>query len=80
MALQDLDNQPSEAPKSAVGPLTEIPSLGASRKKRAQGSGAWHQTVTQHEPEPWLAARLALQARIAALDIEAQARIPASSQ
>jgi hypothetical protein len=71
MALQDVDNQPSEDPKSPVDPLTEIPSLGASRKKRAQGSGAWHKTVTQHEPEPWLTARLDFQARIAALDIEA---------
>jgi hypothetical protein len=71
MALQELHNQPSEAPKSPVGPLAEIPTLGASRKKRAQGSGAWHKTVTQHDPEPWLAARLALQARIAALNIEA---------
>jgi len=70
MALQELEKQ-SQAPESNVGPLAEIPSLGAGRKKRAQGSTAWRKTVTQHEPEPWLAARLALQARIAALDIEA---------
>ena len=71
MALQELDKHQGDDSESHAGPLAEIQSLGASRKKRAQGSGAWHQTVTQHAPEPWLAARLALQARIAALDIEA---------
>ncbi|MGD9502818.1 MAG: hypothetical protein AB7V40_10080 [Methyloceanibacter sp.] len=30
---------------------------------------AWRETVTRHMPESWPAARLALQARIAALDI-----------
>jgi hypothetical protein len=71
MALQELDKHQSETPASCGGPLADIPTLGANRKKRAQGSNAWHQTVTQHAPEPWLAARLALQARISALDIEA---------
>ena len=32
---------------------------------------AWRETVTRHMPESWPAARLALQARIAALDLEA---------
>jgi len=71
MALQELDKHQSETPESCVGPLAKIATLAANRRKRAHGSNAWHQTVTQHEPEPWLAARLALQARIAALDIEA---------
>ena len=41
------------------------------RRRRANDSVAWRKTVTQHVPETWPAARLALQARIAALDIEA---------
>ncbi|HEV7464412.1 MAG TPA: hypothetical protein VGN85_11000 [Methyloceanibacter sp.] len=46
-----------------------MPSLGfVPRRTRAAGSVAWRKTVTQHVPEPWPAARLALQARIAALD------------
>ena len=71
MELQELDKHQSEAPESCGGPLAEVATLVASRKKRAQGDGAWRKTVTQHVPEPWLAARLALQARISALDIEA---------
>jgi hypothetical protein len=55
-----------------VGPLGRIPSLGfAPRRKRASSNLAWRKTITQHMPESWSAARLALQARIAALDIEA---------
>jgi hypothetical protein len=54
-----------------IGPLGKIPSLGfAPRRKRATGNLAWRDTVIQHVPESWPAARLALQARIAALDIE----------
>jgi hypothetical protein len=68
MATQELDTSKVE-PQQAAGPLAAIPSLGTTRKKRAQGSGAWRETVTQHLPETWPAARLALQARIAALDI-----------
>lgn len=68
MAPQDLEQHP-EAKQPYAGPLAEIPSLGfATRRRRSQGSGAWRETVTQHAPEPWLAARLGLQARIAALD------------
>jgi hypothetical protein len=48
--------------------LASIPSLGFTRRK---DKPAWRETVTRHVPEPWPAARLALQARIAALDIEA---------
>jgi hypothetical protein len=72
MALQELDNQQSEASESRVGPLAKIPSLGfVTRRRRANDRVAWRTTVTQHMPETWPAARLALQARIAALDIEA---------
>jgi hypothetical protein len=54
-----------------VGPLASIPSLGFRGRRRTERSDAWRQTVTQHLPESWPAARMALQARIAALDIEA---------
>lgn len=57
--------------KNPHGPLAEIPSLGfVTRRKGSKSSTAWRETVTQHVPESWPAARLALQARIAALDIE----------
>lgn len=67
---EQLDRYPeAQAPHSS--PLASIPSLGfVTRRKRAKDS-AWRETVTQHVPEAWPAARLALQARIAALDIEA---------
>jgi hypothetical protein len=70
MALQELEKHHSETLEAGDGPLADVQTL-ANRKKRAQGSSAWRETVTQHAPEPWLAARLALQARITALDIEA---------
>jgi hypothetical protein len=51
--------------------LADVPSLGfITRRKSSKGSAAWRETVTQHVPETWPAARLALQARIAALDID----------
>jgi hypothetical protein len=72
MALQELEKQQTEAPELGVGPLAAIKSLGfVTRRRRSNDSGAWRKTVTQHVPETWPAARLALQARIAALDIEA---------
>lgn len=72
MALQELENQSSEAPEPGVGPLAAIPSLGfVTRRRRSNDSVDWRKTVTQHVPETWPVARLALQARIAALDIEA---------
>jgi hypothetical protein len=67
MAPQQLERHP-EAQQPDVGPLASIPSLGFTRRK---DKPAWRDTVTRHVPEPWPAARLALQARIAALDIEA---------
>jgi hypothetical protein len=70
MATQELERH-ADAKKPYVGPLTDIPSLGfVTRRNSAKSSSAWRETVTQHVPESWPAARLALQARIAALDIE----------
>ena len=46
-----------------------------ARLARRHGSEAWRETVTGHAPESWPAARLALQARIAALDLEANEAI-----
>jgi hypothetical protein len=69
METQGLEKQPSESPKLDCGKLAEIPSVGfVTRRARTAGGRAWWETVTQHAPEPWPAARLALQARIAALD------------
>jgi len=59
-----------ETGEAYVGPVARIPSLGFSRRKRVQDGGAWRETVTQHVPETWPAARMSLQARIAALDLE----------
>ncbi len=44
---------------------------GFALRKQQQDieTSAWRETVTKHVPEPWPAARLALQARIAALDV-----------
>lgn len=39
------------------------------RRQQDSESNAWRATVTKHMPEPWPAARLALQARIAALHV-----------
>lgn len=61
----------AEPQEPDAGPLAAIPSLGYTKRKRAEGNDAWRQTVTQHLPESWPAARMALQARISALDIEA---------
>ena len=71
MALQELVNPQGEAPEPRVGPLAAIRSLGfVTRRRRSNDSVAWRETVTQHVPETWPAARFALQARIAALGIE----------
>ena len=80
MALQELENPPKPCTRRPAR-WPRFPSLGfVTRRRRSNDSVAWRETVTQHVPETWPAARLALQARIAALDIEAQARVPASSQ
>jgi hypothetical protein len=39
------------------------------RQQQDAEASAWRETVTKHVPEPWPVARLALQARIAALDV-----------
>jgi hypothetical protein len=71
MAPQEQPDQRVENLEPYVGPLTKIPSLGFVRRKRATSSDAWRNTLRQHVPEPWPAARMSLQVRIAALDIEA---------
>ena len=79
MAPQELEQHPAEAGEPKAGPLAAISSLSlATRRKRS----TWRETVTQHVPAPWPAARLALQARICALDEfrAGQALDPASSQ
>jgi urease accessory protein UreF len=45
--------------------------MGFALRRQMQDveTSAWHETITKHVPEPWPAARLALQARIAALDV-----------
>ena len=70
MVFQQQAEQQPEASGRHAGPLASIPSLGFSRRKNEQRElSAWRETVTRHLPESWPAARLALQARIAALDI-----------
>jgi len=59
---QDLVRRLSEAQREAGFAL---------RRRQPEGeSNAWRATVTKHVPEPWPAARLALQARIAALEVQ----------
>ena len=52
--------------------LSRARGIGFALRKRQQDadSSAWRATVTKHMPEPWPAARLSLQARIAALDVQ----------
>jgi hypothetical protein len=69
MAPQELEQQQAQSQES-VGPLAAIPTLQAVPRRRRTGGNSWHKTVTKHVPEPWPAALMALQARIAALDIE----------
>jgi hypothetical protein len=67
---QELEHQ-VEVKKPGIGSLAEVPNLGfVTRRKNSKRDDAWRETLTQHMPESWPAARLALQARIAALDIE----------
>jgi hypothetical protein len=68
---QELEHQ-VEVKKPGIGSLAEVPNLGfVTRRKNSKRDEAWRETLTQHMPESWPAARLALQARIAALDVEA---------
>lgn len=60
------DESPIDYPEASSGK-----SAGGlmARLLQPHGSEAWRETVTRHLPESWPAARLALQARIAALDL-----------
>jgi hypothetical protein len=51
--------------------LNKARGMGFALRRQQQDTEAraWRETVTKHVPEPWPAARLALQARIAALDV-----------
>ena len=72
MVPQEQQDKHTDAQTAHAGPLSSIPSLGFSgRRSVDRKPQAWRETVTRHLPESWPAARLALQARIAALDIEA---------
>jgi hypothetical protein len=66
MVPQNLDESPIEYPEPSSGK-----SAGGliARLSQPHDSEAWRETVTRHVPESWPAARLALQARIAALDL-----------
>jgi hypothetical protein len=68
MATQELDKVQERQTRS-LGPLAQIPSVGFVTRRKRPANAAWRETVTQHTPESWNAARLALQARIAALDV-----------
>lgn len=60
------DDSPSHYPEPKNGkPADSLMARLAHHRSRE----AWRETVTAHMPESWPAARLALQARIAALDI-----------
>jgi hypothetical protein len=66
MLLQNRNERPSERPERKGGRSAD--GLMA-RLQQHRSSEAWRQTVTKHLPETWPAARLALQARISALDL-----------
>ena len=66
MATQEMKNQDLVA--KLASRLEQARGFSV-RKKRHDDGDAWRATVTQHAPEPWPAARLALQARIAALEV-----------
>ena len=66
MLPRNLDESPIDLPERGNGKSAD--SLMA-RLSHHHGSEAWRETVTRHTPESWPAARLALQARIAALDV-----------
>lgn len=69
MATQGLDNLHEELIRRLAN--AERRSGFALRKRQQErDSSAWRATVTKHTPESWSAARLALQARITALDVQ----------
>ncbi len=67
MATQELERHTESMPVGKGGERSGF----AMRRMLKLGSLPWRQTVTRHAPEPWPAARLSLQARIAALDGQA---------
>lgn len=66
MISQNLDTSPIDFPERTGGKSADG---RRARRPHHHGSEAWRETVTQHMPETWPAARLSLQARIAALDL-----------
>jgi hypothetical protein len=70
MATQELE-QLHQTLASRLAKRPKRASQGFALRKRQQEteSDAWRATVTKHMPESWPAARLSLQARIAALDV-----------
>ena len=60
MVLRNSDNSPIEIFERLIGKSVDL---------HGNGSEAWWETVTQHLPETPPATRLALQARITALDL-----------
>ncbi|HET7211404.1 MAG TPA: hypothetical protein VFI85_06645 [Methyloceanibacter sp.] len=66
MIPHNIDESPIESPERDSG---KYAGGLMARLSHHHGSEAWRETVTRHVPESWPAARLALQARIAALDL-----------
>jgi|SoimicmetaTmtHMA_FD_contig_31_30615166_length_423_multi_2_in_0_out_0_1 hypothetical protein len=67
MATQEMKNQDLVA--KLASRLEQARGFSVRKKRHETDADAWRATVTQHAPEPWPAARLALQARIAALEV-----------
>ena len=67
MATQELKNEDLVA--KLASRLEQARGFAVRRQRHESDSDAWRATVTQHAPEPWPAARLALQARIVALGV-----------
>ncbi len=71
MATQELERLHQNLASKLAASRRKRANCGFALRKRNQetDTDAWRATLTQHVPEPWPAARLALQARIAALDV-----------
>jgi hypothetical protein len=67
MATQELEHK--DLVEKLASRLERATGFAVRKRQHETDSDAWRATVTQHAPEPWPAARLALQARIAALDV-----------
>ncbi len=68
MATQELEQHEDLVEKLARR-LERARGFALRKRRQETDANAWRATVTRHAPEPWPAARLALQARIAALDV-----------